>query len=92
MRRRTSIITLALVLLLTALTVPAAHAANLDLRQPLGFQSLLSWASQWFTSVWQADDERGPSLDPDGNATSADPVPADPDTDDDRGPSLDPDG
>lgn len=92
MRRRMSITTLALTLLLTVVMVPAAHASSLDQRQPLGLQTLLSWASSWFTSVWQADDERGPSLDPDGNATSVDPLPVDPDTDDDRGPSLDPDG
>jgi hypothetical protein len=96
MRRRILNATAALILLLSLSAVPAdASVSGAPNRQSFGLEDLVSWASSWFTRLWDADGDGGGTLDPGGNAPTGDPAdPTDPPIDppDDRGANLDPDG
>ena len=71
MRKRVLVATAALALLLSLLAIPAAPADasvfGVPNRPSLDLQDLVSWASSWFTGLWEASDgDRGTILDPDG--------------------------
>ena len=90
MRRKILTATAALTVLFSVSTAPAnASVSGAPSRQSFGLEELVSWASSWFTGLWDAD---GTTTTVDPVLTEPDPVPTDPDTDDDRGPNLDPDG
>ena len=86
MRRRILTATAALILVLSfsaTLAAPAAASAfDFSKRPSLDLQDLLSWATSWFSGLWEASEEDEGTPDPT-------PIPGD---DDERGPNLDPDG